>query len=213
MRRTIAERMNQSARSVARVGLALEADVATLMAWRQQLERDGSKISYNVLLAKLVAAALREFPYMNAQLDGEAILELDNINIGVAVDSERGLLAPVLKDVDKKELTVLQQEFESLTERALHGKSTIDDLQGGTFTITNLGGLEIEQFFPIINFPECAILGVGAIVKKPVVVDDRIDIRPRMSITLAFDHRLVDGAPAARFLQRVKNLVEDPLSD
>jgi pyruvate dehydrogenase E2 component (dihydrolipoamide acetyltransferase) len=105
-------------------------------------------------------------------------------------------------------VNLLQEEYAVLTERASSGKSTIADLEGGTFTVTNLGSLEIEQFMPIINIPECAILGVGAIVKKPVVVDDQIQIRPVMSLTLAFDHRLVDGAPAARFLQRVKHLAQ-----
>jgi pyruvate dehydrogenase E2 component (dihydrolipoamide acetyltransferase) len=203
--------MNRSARSVARVGLTLEADVAALIDWRGRLEAGGTKVSYNVLLAKLVAAALREFPYMNAQLvDDEAILEVDDVNIGIAVDSERGLLVPVLGQVDKKEVSALQDEYAALTERASSGKSTVADLEGGTFTITNLGSLEIEQFMPVINVPECAILGVGAIVKKPVVVNDQIEIRRVMSLTLAFDHRLVDGAPAAKFLQRVKHLIESP---
>jgi pyruvate dehydrogenase E2 component (dihydrolipoamide acetyltransferase) len=210
-RRTIAEHMNRSARSTAWVGLTLEADVSALVDWRERLEAGGAKVSYNVLLAKLVAAALREFPYINAQLaDDQTILEIDEINIGIAVDAERGLLVPVLRQVDAKEVTALQGEYEALTERATQGKSTLDDLEGGTFTITNLGNLEIEQFMPIINLPECAILGVGAILKKPVVVDDQIMIRPMMSLTLAFDHRLVDGAPAARFLQRIKHLIQSP---
>jgi pyruvate dehydrogenase E2 component (dihydrolipoamide acetyltransferase) len=211
LRRKIAEHMDQSARSVARVGLTLEADATALIDWRERLKAEGVKVSYNVLLAKLVAAALREFPYMNAQLvDDETILEMDDINIGIAVDAEQGLLVPVLGEVDKKEVTALQEEYAVLTERALSGKSTLADLEGGTFTITNLGSLEIEQFMPIINVPECAILGVGAIVKKPVVRQDQIEIRPMMSLTLAFDHRLVDGAPAAKFLQRVKHLIHDP---
>jgi pyruvate dehydrogenase E2 component (dihydrolipoamide acetyltransferase) len=211
MRRLIAEHMDRSARSVARVGLTLEADVTALTDWRQELEAKGTKVSYNVLLAKLVALALREFPYMNAQLvDDRTILEIDDINIGIAVDAERGLLVPVLNQVDKKAVAALQDDYAQLTERASTGKSTLADLEGGTFTITNLGSLEIEQFMPVINVPECAILGVGAIVKKPVVVDDQIEIRPLMSLTLAIDHRLVDGAPAAKFLQRVKHLIESP---
>jgi pyruvate dehydrogenase E2 component (dihydrolipoamide acetyltransferase) len=209
-RRTISEHMNQSARTVARVALTLEADATAMVDWRTRLAAEGTKVSYNVLLAKLVAAALREFPYMNARLERNAILEIDEINIGIAVDAERGLLVPVLRQVDKKEVPRLQEEFTALTERALQGKSSLDDLEGGTFTITNLGSLEIEQFMPIINVPECAILGVGAMVKKPVVVDDQIKIRPMMALTLAFDHRLVDGAPAAKFLQRLKHLIQDP---
>jgi len=211
MRRKIAEHMNHSARSVARVGLTLEAEVAAMIDWREQLKAEGARVSYNVLLAKLVAVALREYPYMNAQLaDDETILEIDDINVGIAVDAERGLLVPVLSEADKKEVTALQEEYAALTERALSGKSTLADLEGGTFTITNLGSLEIEQFMPIINVPECAILGVGAIVKKLVVRQDQIEIQPMMSLTLAFDHRLVDGAAAAKFLQRVKHLIQSP---
>lgn len=210
-RRKIAEHMSQSARSVARVGLTLEADATALSDWREHLDAEGIHASYNVLLAKLVAVALREFPYMNAQLvDDQTILEIDEINIGIAVDGERGLLVPVLRQVDKKEVVKLQKEYDALTDRARLGKSILADLEGGTFTITNLGALEIEQFMPVINLPECAILGVGAILKKPVVVDEQIQIRPMMTLTLAFDHRLVDGAPAARFLQRVKHLVQSP---
>jgi pyruvate dehydrogenase E2 component (dihydrolipoamide acetyltransferase) len=210
-RRKIAEHMSQSARSVARVGLTLEADATALVAWRKRLEAAGIQISYNVLLAKLVAIALRELPYMNVQLaDDDTILEMNEINIGIAVEAERGLLVPVLRHVDQKEVAPLQEEYAALTERALQGKSTLADLEGGTFTITNLGSLEIEQFMPIINVPECAVLGVGAIIKKPVVIDDLIGIRPMLALTLAFDHRLVDGAPAARFLQRVKHLIETP---
>jgi pyruvate dehydrogenase E2 component (dihydrolipoamide acetyltransferase) len=210
-RRKIAEHMSQSARSVARVGLTLEADATALVAWRNRLEAAGTHISYNVLLAKLVAIALRELRYMNVQLaDADTILEMTEINIGIAVEAERGLLVPVLRHVDQKKVATLQEEYAASTERALQGKSTLADLEGGTFTITNLGSLEIEQFMPIINVPECAILGVGAIIKKPVVINDLIGIRPMLALTLAFDHRLVDGAPAARFLQRVKHLIETP---
>ena len=210
MRRKIAEHMSQSARSAARVGLTMEADASALMAWRERLSDGHAKVSYNVLLAKLAAVALREFPYMNARLEGDVIVEVSDVNVGVAVDAERGLVVPVLRQADTKEIGALQQEYAALTERALQGKSTLDDLEGGTFTVTNLGSLEVEQFLPIINVPQCAVLGVGAMVKKPVVVDDQIQIRPRMALTLAFDHRLVDGAPAARFLQRVKQLIENP---
>lgn len=211
VQRRIAEHMSRSARSVARVGLTLEADVTALSAWRKRLETGVAKVSYNVLLAKLVATALGEFPYMNVQLaDDDAVLEMAGINVGIAVDAKHGLLVPVLREADRRDVAELQEEYAALTERALQGKSTLQDLEGGTFTITNLGSLEIEQFMPIINVPECAILGIGAIVKKPVVIGDLIEIRPVMTLTLAFDHRLVDGAAAARFLQRLKHLVENP---
>jgi len=210
LRRKTAEHMSLSARSVARVGLSLEVNAAALIARREQLRMGGEKVSYNVLLAKMVAAALKEFPYMNAQLDGDSICLMAEISIGIAVDTERGLLVPVLRQADRKDIRTLQQEFDDQSARALQGKSRLEDLQGGTFTITNLGSLEIESFLPVINVPECAILGVGAIIKKPVVVDDQVVIQPRMALTLAFDHRLVDGAPAGRFLQRLKHIIENP---
>jgi pyruvate dehydrogenase E2 component (dihydrolipoamide acetyltransferase) len=208
LRRKTAEYMDRSARTVARVGLTLEVDAAALAAARQDTVVDGKKVSYNVLLARKAAEALTAFPYMNAQIREDEIWEFEAVNIGIAMDTDRGLLVPVLQDAAGKDLETLQREFNALTERALAGHSTLDDLQGGTFTITNLGGLEIESFLPVVNLPECAILGVGAIIEKPVVVDGEVTIRPRMKLTLAFDHRLVDGAPAARFLQRLKTLIE-----
>jgi len=211
VRRTVAERMNLSARTVARVGLTLEVDATELVAWRERLRRGGNDVGYNELLARIVAHALQEFPYMNAQLVDNEIREMADINIGIATDTERGLLVPVIRKVNRKGVLEIHREFVEMVKRARDGRSTMDDLSGGTFTITNLGMYGVEEFLPIINVPQCAILGIGAIVKKPVAVDDRIEIRPRMAITLSFDHRAVDGAPAARFLQRVKHLIENPL--
>jgi pyruvate dehydrogenase E2 component (dihydrolipoamide acetyltransferase) len=208
LRRKTAEYMDRSARTVARVGLTAEVDAAGLIAAREKTAGGDGKVSFNVLLAKQAAAALKEFPYMNAQIKGDEIWLFADANIGIAVDTERGLLVPVLKGVGAKDAAALQKEFSALAERALAGRSTLDDLQGGTFTITNLGSLSVESFLPVVNLPECAILGVGAIIEKPVVVDGEVVIRPRMKLTLAFDHRLVDGAPAARFLQRLKTLIE-----
>ena len=207
-RRKIAEHMSQSARTVARVGLTLEADATALMGWREKFLSEGKQVSFNVLLASLAGCAIREHSYLNTRLEGQEIVTLTEINIGIAVDTPKGLVAPVLRLVDKKDIPSLQVEFDSLTERAIAGQSRLEDLQGGTFTISNLGSQEIETFLPVINYPECAILGVGAILKKPVVVDDQVVIRPRMGLTLAFDHRLVDGTPAAAFLRRLKQLVE-----
>ena len=210
MRRRIAEQMSTSARMVARVGLKLEADVTRLIAWRDRLRNSGVPVGYSELLVKLVAQALSEFPGMNARLVEDEIWEMDEVNIGVAVDTDGGLLAPVIQNADKKELLEINRELSQIVDRARQGKSLYSDLEGGTFTITNLGAFEIEEFLPIINFPECAILGIGAIVRKPVAAGEQVQIRPRMALTLAFDHRLVDGVPAARFLQRVKYLVENP---
>ena len=175
-------------------------------------EEWGFAPSYDDLLALVVARALREFPYMNARLseDGTAIERLPDVNMGMAVDTERGLLVPVIRNIDQKGLRAFGTEFRALVERAREGKSLPDDLQGGTFTITNLGLYDIDAFTPMINLPEAAILGVGRIRPQPVVRDGAIVIRQMWLLSLVFDHRLVDGAPAARFLQRIKQLIESP---
>jgi pyruvate dehydrogenase E2 component (dihydrolipoamide acetyltransferase) len=220
LRRIIAERMAASDEATARVTLITEADATAFVEVREQLkasvsEEWGFTPGYNDLLAIIVARALREFPYMNARLSedepGGLVLErLPFVNLGMAVDTERGLLVPVIRDADQKGLRVFGTEFRELVERARVGRSLPDDLSGGTFTITNLGMYEIDAFTPIINLPEAAILGVGRIQPKPVIREDKVVARQMWSLSLAFDHRLVDGAPAARFLQRIKQLVENP---
>jgi pyruvate dehydrogenase E2 component (dihydrolipoamide acetyltransferase) len=173
-------------------------------------EEWGFAPGYNELVAKIVASALVQFPYMNARLAGDAIERLAHINLGMATDTERGLLVPVIRDADKKSLRRFGTEFRELVDRARSGKSMPDDLTGGTFTLTNLGMYDILAFTPIINLPEAAILGIGCITPKPVVRQGQIEVRQMLVLSLAFDHRLVDGAPAARFLQHIKNLVEEP---
>ena len=217
LRRIIAERMAASAQATARVTLVTEADATAFVEAREQLKADvadewGFAPGYNDLLGIIVARALREFPYMNARLsaDGQAIERLPVVNLGIAVDTERGLLVPVIRDGDRKGLRAFGAEFRALVERARAGKSLPDDLTGGTFTITNLGMHEVDAFTPIINLPEAAILGVGRIQPKPVVRDGEIVVRQMWTLSLVFDHRLVDGAPAARFLQRIKQLIESP---
>jgi pyruvate dehydrogenase E2 component (dihydrolipoamide acetyltransferase) len=210
VRRIIAERMAASLHTTAQVTLTTEADATELVAWREFFKENGLNLSYNDLLIKIVARALREYPYMNATLVGEEIYLLETINIGLAVDTARGLLVPVVRDADKKGLAEIAEETAGLAERAQTGKSLPDELTGGTFTITNLGMYDIDAFTPIINLPECALLGVGRIAEVPVVHEGQVCIRKRMVLSLSFDHRLVDGAPAARFLRRVKELIEKP---
>jgi pyruvate dehydrogenase E2 component (dihydrolipoamide acetyltransferase) len=143
-------------------------------------------------------------------VENDGIRLFDAINIGVAVDTERGLLVPVIPDVDRKGVAAIVRERRALVERARGGKSHPDELSGGTFTLTNLGAYEIDAFTPIINPPEGAVLGVGRIVKKAVVRNDELRPGATVILSLTFDHRLVDGGPAARFLQRIKMLVEKP---
>ncbi len=214
-RRLIAERMLASAQTTAAVTLTTEADATELVRLRKQLKADGWEPvpSYNDLLIRLVAQALLEHPDLNVRLDGDVIVRPATIDIGLAVDTERGLLAPVLRDVANKTVRQIAHESARLIERARTGQISAAELSGGSFTITNLGMYEIDAFTPIINLPECAILGVGRIVPKQVVVDverEQVAIRHMVFLSLTFDHRLVDGAPAARFLQRVKTFVERP---
>jgi pyruvate dehydrogenase E2 component (dihydrolipoamide acetyltransferase) len=215
VRGIIAERMGNSVHTTARVTLVMEVDATEFVSARERLkskvtEAWGFAPGYNDLLAKIVAVALRRFPYMNARLAPDAIEVMSHVNIGMAVDTERGLLVPVIHDVDQKNLRQFGEEFRSLAEKARNGHSLPDDLSGGTFTITSLGSYEIDAFTPVINLPEAAILGVGRIASKPLALGDQVVIRKMWTLSLVFDHRLVDGAPAARFLQHIKQLIEEP---
>ena len=213
LRAIIAERLSASWRERPHVTLTTEADATNLVSARQQLTAElGQKVVYDALLVALVARALREQPQVNARLAEGGIEQLPQINIGVAVDTERGLLVPVVRDAAARSLVQIQRALAELVERAMAGRSLPDDLSGGTFTITNLGMFEIDAFTPIINPPESAILGVGRIVARPVAVDRQVVVRDMVTLSLSFDHRLIDGAPAARFLQRVKQLVERPFA-
>jgi pyruvate dehydrogenase E2 component (dihydrolipoamide acetyltransferase) len=218
VRAVIAERMTASSQTSAPVTLTTEVDATELVKLRKQLKGDHPVSdrpvpSYNDLLAKLCAVALAEHPMLNARLDGDELVLSSAVNVGLAVDTERGLLVPVLRDVGAKTLRQLAAESAGLIEKAWSGTLSGDAMQGGTFTISNLGPYEIDAFTPIINLPECAILGVGRIVPKVVVIDaetEQTAIRHMMFLSLTFDHRLVDGAPAARFLQRIKQFIEQP---
>lgn len=214
MRKVIAERLGKSWNERPQANLTTEVDASLFVKARQQINQElskkGVKISYNTLLIKLVAQAIAEFPYMNVTLVPEGLVQRTHINVGLAVDTERGLMVPVVKDADYKNFECIQKELDDVIQKTLAGTASWDDLTGGSFTITNLGAYEIDAFSPIINPPECAILGVGRIHEKPVVVDGQIVVREMMALSISFDHRLVDGAPAARFLQRIKQFIEQP---
>ncbi len=215
IRQLIAQRMSDSAFTAPHVTLFTEADATALVDTRRQLNAELhniTKISYNTLLIALVGRALRQHPKLNAGIVVQEIRQYHDINIALAVDTERGLLVPVIHQADKLNLLDIQTTSEALIQRALDGKSQPDDFSEGTFTITNLGIFEIDAFTPIINPPQAAILGVGRIVAKPVVVAEQVVVRQMMTLSLSFDHRLVDGGPAARFLQRIKQLIERPFA-
>jgi pyruvate dehydrogenase E2 component (dihydrolipoamide acetyltransferase) len=217
IRGVIARRMAESVHTTARVTLVTEVDATELVTLREQLkarytEQWGFSPGYNDLLAMIVANALSQFPYMNARFsaDGESIEYLKPINMGMAVDTERGLLVTVIRDADKKGLQELGTEFRDLVKKARSGKASLEELSGSTFTITSLGIFRVDAFTPVINLPEAAILGVGRIKEKPVVKDGEIVARKMLTLSLVFDHRLTDGAPAARFLDYICELIEEP---
>jgi pyruvate dehydrogenase E2 component (dihydrolipoamide acetyltransferase) len=214
VRGVIAERMAASARSVARVTLFMEVDATEFVALRERLKAKVSEAwgftpGYNDLLVRVVATALRQYPYMNARIAPDAIEYLNPIHVGVAVDTDRGLTVPVIRNADQKSLRQIGSELRVLVERARKGRSLPDDF-GGTFTITSLGPMDVDGFTPIINVPEAAILGVGRIADKAVVYKGQLAARKMMTLSLAFDHRITDGAPAARFLKTIKELIEEP---
>ena len=210
VRAVIAERMAQSSATAAHVTLNSEADATALVKLRRQLASDGVDVSYNALLLHILGRALHDHPRLNASLWEDTIQVWQRVHVSLAVDSDRGLLVPVIRDVDRKGLTQLEDEIRSLVERARAGHCSPEELSGGTFTLTNLGMFGIDSFTPIINLPECSILGVGRIKTQPAFAGDQVVARQAMWLSLSFDHRLVDGAPAARFMQRVVQLIERP---
>lgn len=219
-RRVIGERLVRSMHTAAPVTLTTEADATALVRLRDDIAAalmatDAAIPSYNDLFTRLVAVALQEFPDLNSSLVDGGIMRHEAVHIGIAVDTERGLLVPVIRDAQVKSVQAIAAESARLIARARAGEAARDDLAGGTFTITNLGMYEIDAFTPIINLPECAILGIGRIVARPVVVDEEAEtvaVRKMVALSLTFDHRIVDGAPAARFLKRVKQFVEQPVA-
>ncbi|HEV2471990.1 MAG TPA: dihydrolipoamide acetyltransferase family protein, partial [Chthonomonadales bacterium] len=215
LRKRIAENVVKSAFTAPHVTLVMEVDAGALSRARARLlpevERDfGCRLSFTDLLVRGAAAALVEHRAVNSALIGDKIYTYKRINIGVAVALDDGLVAPVIHDADGKPVGEISRELKELASRARAGRSLPDDFAGGTFTITNLGALEIDSFDPVIVPPQAAILGVGRIAEKPVARNGKLEIGTMMKLCLSFDHRVLDGYPAARFLQRLKQLLEDP---
>jgi len=215
IRRLIAQRMTESIHTTASVTLTTEADATEFVALRERLKATlGSRNlpvpSYNDLLIKLVAVALQNHPNLNATWQENEILLHQSVHVGLAVDTPEGLLVPVVRDAHTKSVRQIAADTHALIAAAQSRSLGPDDLTGGTFTVTNLGMYNIDAFTPIINLPQCAILGVGRIVAKPAVVNDEVVPRKMMALSLTFDHRVVDGAPAARFLDAIREFVEEP---
>jgi len=203
-KKTTAERLSISFRTAPHSTIIMETDVTKAAETHQK-----TQVSYTTIIVKAAAKALSELPLMNSTLEGDRIKMFEDVNVGVAVATENGLVVPVIHDADKKPLKEIDAAIKELTEKARQSKLTREDLTGGTFTITNLGMYDVDFFTPIINPPEAAILGIGKIIEKPVAVNAKIEIKPVLMLSLSYDHRIVDGAPAAQFLQRIKQQIEN----
>ncbi|HHY91954.1 MAG TPA: 2-oxo acid dehydrogenase subunit E2, partial [Firmicutes bacterium] len=210
MRKVIARRMAESKRTAPHVTFNMAVDMTRAKALREALKAQEKKVSFNDIVVLAAARALRDFPVVNASLTEAEIIYHNAIHVGVAVALDNGLIVPVVKNADRKDLLTLAQEIKDLAARARAGKLSPDEASGSTFTVTNLGMYGMDTFTPIINLPESAILGVNSIQDKPVVVEGNIVIRPMMNLSLSVDHRLIDGALAAQFLSRVKAYLEEP---
>ncbi len=216
VRRTIAEHVSRAWRLIPHVTQFDRADVTELEALRKrhtaEAEAGGGKLTSTVFMLKAVVTALRAFPKFNASLDvqaGEVVLK-HYYHVGMAVDTDRGLLVPVIRDVDRKGVFELAKELVELSERTRQGKTTLEEMQGGTFTITNLGGIGGTNFTPIVNYPEVAILGVARSREEAVVRNGRIEPRLIMPLCLSYDHRVIDGADGARFARKIAESLENP---
>jgi len=217
IRKIIGDRLSQSMFTAPHLYFTTSIDVDNLIALRQQVNSSQEqKVSLNDLIAAAVTKALQKYPELNSSLQGDQIIQYEDVNLGIAVGLESGLIVPVIKKAQNKRITQIAQESQSLVDKAHQGKLLPDEYQGGTFTISNLGMFGIENFTAIINPPEAGILSISAVKKTPVVVEyegkDKIMIKAVMRVTLSVDHRIIDGLVATRFINHIKALVEKPVS-
>jgi 2-oxoglutarate dehydrogenase E2 component (dihydrolipoamide succinyltransferase) len=215
IRKTIARRMAESKHTAAHVTTVDECDMGALVSLRERMKDDflakhGFKITYMPFIARAAIAALREFPDVNASIEGDDIVYHRFYHLGVAVHTEAGLVVPVVKHADRKSILEIAREIDDLAKRARERKLEMDDIKGSTFTLTNAGGYGAILSTPIINYPESAVLGIHKIVERPVARSGQVVIRPMVWFGLSYDHRLVDGTPAVQFLRRVCELLESP---
>ena len=218
IRKTIARQMARAWALIPHVTHVDEADVTDLEIFRKEQGKafapQGAKLTLTAFILKATAGALREFPKFNASYDEPAaeVIFKDYVNIGVAVDSPRGLMVPVIRDVDRKGLVTISKELREIADRAREFKLDVAEMRGGTFTITNVGALGGLFATPMINWPEVAILGLGRLAEKPVVRDGQVVIRKMLPLFISFDHRVIDGADGARFINRIAVFLENPLN-
>jgi 2-oxoglutarate dehydrogenase E2 component (dihydrolipoamide succinyltransferase) len=215
LRRRTAERLKAAQQTAALLTTFNEIDMSASIAlrerWREAFEKKhGARLGYMSIFVKAAIVGLKELPAVNAEIDGDAIVYKNHYDIGVAVGTEQGLVVPVVRDADAKSFAAIEQEIAALGRKARGGKLTIDDLSGGTFTISNGGVYGSLLSTPILNPPQSAILGMHKIERRPIAIGDNIEIRPMMYVALTYDHRIIDGREAVTFLVRIKECVEDP---
>ena len=216
MRRTIAKRLSQSMQTAPHYYVTSVIDTGKLAELRQQIngyaEKDPApvKVSFNDLIIKAVALALVRMPQVNVSFAEDRLIQKKQVHVGMAVALEQGLIVPVIRNANQRSMLDIARESQRLAELARTGKLRPEDFSGGTFTVSNLGMFDVDSFTAVINPPESAILAVGSITPTPVVVDGQVVVRNRMKVTMSSDHRAIDGATAARFLQEVKRLLEEP---
>jgi pyruvate dehydrogenase E2 component (dihydrolipoamide acetyltransferase) len=206
VRKVVAERLSYSARTVVPVTITVEVDATKLMAMKERQ----SHVGFTAFAVKAVAKALRNHSQVNTTIENDEVSTYSDINVAVAVNTEQGLIAPVIRNTDKLSLQEISSTINELAQKANENRLGIENLTGGTFTVTNLGAYDVESFAPIINPPQCAILGLGRIGYKPFAHGKEVIARPSTLLTLVFDHRIIDGVPAAKFLRDVKRNLEDP---
>ena len=210
IRRLTAEKMAK-AWEAPHASLTVQVDMTKAVELKAEVEaEEGLRLPYDAIFIKAVALALRRHPELNATFEGGTIRVHEAVNVCFAVDTPQGLITPVIRDADKKSLAQIGREVRELADKARSGKLTMEEVRGGTFTITNLGVLGIDQFTPIVNHPQVAILAFGTVADRPVVEEGRLTVKKTAWVTVSFDHRAVDGGPAARFLTTVKELLEEP---
>jgi len=210
VRKVIFKNMHLSLATQAQLTLHTEASAEAMMRLRNRLNAAGAKVSYNAVLVKVIAQALKQHPLVNAGVEGEVIKVWRQVHVGVAMDLGRGLIVPKVRNAESKSIREISADIDRLVEAAKAGNLALDDLTLGTFTLTNLGAWDIDDFTPIVNHPESAILGAGRIVEKPAARDGQVVVESRVALSLSFDHRIIDGAPGAAFLKTIKDLVEEP---
>jgi pyruvate/2-oxoglutarate dehydrogenase complex dihydrolipoamide acyltransferase (E2) component len=210
VRKVVFKNMHLSLATQAQLTVHTEASAEAVIGLRKKLNAAGAKVSYNAILVKVIAQALKQHPLVNASVEGEVIKVWRQVHVGVAMDLGKGLIVPKVRNAETKSIREISADLDRLVEAAKAGSLGLDDLTLGTFTLTNLGAWDIDDFTPIVNHPESAILGVGRIVEKPVARNGQVVIEPRLALSLSFDHRIIDGAPGAAFLKTIKEMIEEP---